>query len=363
MAEQQLIRKIIHVDMDAFYASVEQRNNPAYRGKPVIVGGSPNSRGVVSTASYEARKYGVHSAMPSSKAARLCPHAIFIKPNFVAYKQVSAKIREIFYDYTDLVEPLSLDEAYLDVTENHKGNPSATLIAKEILNRIREETDLTASAGVSYCKFLAKIASDVNKPNGLTLITPKQAQDFLLDLDVKKFHGVGKATQKKMHSLGIKTGADLLKWSELDLIQSFGKQGRHYYRIVRGIDNREVQPDRIRKSYSKEETFADDIDDLEWILSFLEEMSTKISIGMKKASLSGKTITLKVRYKDFKTITRSLSLPNYVNDSGTIYDVTRQLLVQTDAGNKKVRLLGIGLSNLNVNETDSYKQLEFRFKA
>lgn len=351
------------MDMDAFYASVEQRDNPSYRGKPVIVGGSPNSRGVVATASYEARKYGIHSAMPSSQAVRLCPHAIFIKPNFTAYKQVSAAIREIFYDYTDLVEPLSLDEAYLDVTENFKDNPSATLIAKEILKRIKDETELTASAGVSYCKFLAKIASDINKPNGLTLITPEKAQEFLLVLDVKKFHGVGKATQKKMHALGIKTGADLLKWSELDLIQAFGKHGRHYYRIVRGIDNREVQADRIRKSYSKEETFAEDIGNLEWILSFLEEMSDKISKGMQKSALSGKTITLKVRYKDFKTITRSHSLPSYVNDTETIYGVTKQLLAQTEVGNEEVRLLGIGLSNLNVNDTDTTKQLEFKFKA
>ncbi len=235
-------RKIIHVDMDAFFAAVEQRDNPELRGKPVIVGGRPGGRGVVSTCSYEARKFGVHSAMPTNEAYRLCPHGIFVNANFAAYKEASEIVRNIFFDYTDLVEPLSLDEAFLDVTENHKGNPSATLIAKEIRARIFEETQLTASAGVAPNKFIAKVASDFNKPDGLTIITPEKMEAFLEELDIKKFFGVGKATQKKMHALGIKTGADLKKWTEIDLVKAFGKSGRYYYKIVRGIDNREVKP-------------------------------------------------------------------------------------------------------------------------
>ncbi len=361
MIQQEHIRKIIHVDMDAFFAAVEQRDNPSLRGKPVIVGGSPNGRGVVSTASYEARKFGVHSAMPCSQAARLCPHGIFVKSNFESYKEASTIIREIFYEYTDLVEPLSLDEAYLDVTDNHKGNPSATLVAKEILEKIFEQTQLTASAGVSYCKFLAKIASDYDKPNGLTLITPEKAEEFLLSLDIKKFHGVGKATQKKMHAVGIKTGADLKEWTEIDLVKTFGKSGRHYYRIVRGIDNREVKANRIRKSYGKERTFSDDVEDLDWISNYLDELAGKISAGMKKINVAGKTITLKVRYKNFDTHTRSLSLTNHTNEADVISLIARQLLEQTEVGTREVRLLGISLSNLNVNENEFYRQMELEF--
>ncbi len=362
MIEEQYIRKIIHIDMDAFFAAVEQRDNPTLRGKAVIVGGSPNSRGVVSTASYEARKFGVHSAMPCSKAARLCPHGIFVRGRFEAYKKASQQIREIFFEYTDLVEPLSLDEAFLDVTENHMGMKSATLIAKEILERIQEKTQLTASAGVSYCKFIAKVASDYNKPNGLTLITPEEASEFLENLDIKKFYGVGKATQKKMHSLGIKTGADLKAWTEIDLVKAFGKSGRYYYRICRGIDNREVKPHRIRKSYGKERTFPDDKGDLNWITTFLDELSESISIGMQKINAKGKTVTLKVRYKNFDTITRSQSLPNYTNDKYQISTIARQLLEATDVGNRQVRLLGISLSNLNLSEDHYYEQLEMEFR-
>ncbi len=362
MIHQEHIRKIIHIDMDAFFAAVEQRDNPALRGKPIIVGGSPNGRGVVSTASYEARKFGVHSAMPCSQAARLCPHGIFVKGRFDAYKLASQQIREIFFEYTDLVEPLSLDEAFLDVTENHKGMRSATLIAKEILEKIQEKTQLTASAGVSYCKFIAKVASDYNKPNGLTLITPEEAEEFLESLDIKKFFGVGKATQKKMHSLGIKTGADLKEWSEIDLVKAFGKSGRYYYRICRGIDNREVKPHRIRKSYGKERTFSDDKGDLNWITTFLDELSESISEGMQKINAKGKTITLKVRYKNFDTITRSQSVPNYTNDHYQISIVARQLLEDTDVGNRQVRLLGISLSNLNLSEDHYYEQLELEFR-
>lgn len=344
--------------MDAFYAAVEERDNPSLVGKPVVVGGSPNSRGVVSTANYEARKYGVHSAMPCSQAARLCPHAIFVKGRFDAYKEASEQIREIFFEYTDLVEPLSLDEAYLDVTVNHKGNPSATLIAKEIKEKIKEKTKLTASAGVAYNKFLAKIASDYDKPDGLTLVKPEKALEFIEQLPIKKFFGVGKATQKKMKSLGIQTGKDLKEWTEIDLVKAFGKAGRHYYKIVRGIDNREVKPHRVRKSYGKERTFSDDKSDLNWINTFLEELAQSISEGMKKINAAGKTVTLKVRYKNFDTITRSTSFPSYINDADLIIEAVRRLLEETEVGKRQVRLLGITLSNLNLGEDTFFEQLE-----
>lgn len=352
------IRKIIHVDMDAFFAAVEQRDNPELRGKPVIVGGKPGGRGVVSTCSYEARKFGVHSAMPTNEAYRLCPHGIFVRSRFDAYKEASRIVRDIFFEYTDLVEPLSLDEAYLDVTENHKGNPSATLIAQEIRARIFKETQLTASAGVAPNKFIAKVASDLNKPDGLTVITPDQAALFLEELDIKKFYGVGKATQRKMHALGIKTGADLKNWSEIDLVKAFGKSGRHYYKIVRGLDNREVKPHRTRKSYGKERTFSEDIGDLDWVNNFLDELAQTISEGMKKIPTAGKTVTLKVRYKNFDTITRSQSLSHHTNDAKEISAIARQLLEQTEAGKRDIRLLGISLSNLNLIEKDYWEQLE-----
>lgn len=346
--------------MDAFFASVEQRDNPALLGKPVIVGGRPGGRGVVSTCSYEARKYGVRSAMPTNEAYRLCPHGIFVNSRFDAYKEASNIVRNIFFEYTDLVEPLSLDEAYLDVTENHKGNPSATLVAEEIRARIFEETQLTASAGVAPNKFLAKVASDYNKPNGITVITPSRAQEFLDELDIKKFFGVGKATQKKMHALGIKTGADLKEWSEIDLVKAFGKSGRWYYKIVRGIDDREVKPHRTRKSYGKERTFSEDVGNLEWVTGFLDDLAKQISEGMKKIPTAGKTITLKVRYKNFDTITRSHSLAHYTNKAEEISVIAKQLLEQTEAGNREIRLLGISLSNLNLIEKDYWEQLELR---
>lgn len=352
------IRKIIHVDMDAFFAAVEQRDNPALRGKPVIIGGKPGGRGVVSTASYEARKFGVHSAMPTNKAYQLCPHGIFVKANFEAYKEASNQIRKIFYEFTDLVEPLSLDEAYLDVTENHRGINSGTIIAKEILELIQDVTKLTASAGVAHNKFIAKVASDFNKPNGLTVITPDKAIEFLEELDINKFFGVGKATQAKMHALGIKTGGDLKKWTEIDLVKAFGKSGRHYYKIVRGIDNREVKPHRTRKSYGKERTFSEDVNDLDWVTTFLDELAQSISEGMKKIPTAGKTITLKVRYKNFDTITRSQSLTHHTNSKEEISSIVRQLLEQTEAATREIRLLGISLSNLNLIEKDYFEQLE-----
>ncbi|MEX0944498.1 MAG: DNA polymerase IV [Balneolaceae bacterium] len=357
------VRKIIHIDMDAFFASVEQRDFPEYRKKPVIVGGSPQGRGVVAAASYEARKFGIHSAMPASRAVKLCPKAIFLKPRFDVYKEVSRQIREIFFSYTDLVEPLSLDEAYLDVTENLVGNPSATLIAKEIKKRIKEVTGLTASAGVAGNKFLAKIASDLDKPDGLSVIRPDQAEKFIEELEISKFYGVGKATRTKMEALGIRSGADLKKWDELELVKQFGKAGHHYFRIARGRDNRTVKPNRIRKSIGKERTFSDDISDLEWIMEFLEKLSEKIAESMKKMNAAGKTITLKVRYKDFETVTRSHTLPNYTDRADDLAAVSKRLLQDTEAGIREVRLLGISVSTLNLAEGGIIgEQLEIPFE-
>lgn len=357
-------RKIIHVDMDAFFASVEQRDHPQYRNRPVLVGGSPQGRGVVAAASYEARKFGIHSAMPASRAIKLCPHAVFLKPRFEVYKEVSARIREIFYDYTDLVEPLSLDEAYLDVTENHSGNPSATLIAREIKKRIYNETGLTASAGVSSSKFLAKIASDLEKPDGLSVITPEEAEPFIENLPIGKFYGVGRATQQKMESLGIHNGADLKTWDEARLVKLFGKTGHHYYRIARGIDTRKVQPDRVRKSIGKEKTFEEDISDLEWIVEFLGQLAEKVSASMQKLNAAGKTITLKVRYENFETITKSQTLPLFTNSSIDLFEVSRRLLEQTEAGEREIRLIGLSVSSLNLSEKGAFgEQLEIPFPS
>lgn len=354
-------RKIIHIDMDAFYASVEQRDFPEYRGKPLIVGGSPEGRGVVAAASYEVRKFGVHSAMPAAQAVRLCPQAIFVKPRFEVYREVSDQIREIFFQFTDLVEPLSLDEAYLDVTENHLNLPSATLIAKKIRQLIKEKTRLTASAGVAHNKFLAKVASDLNKPDGLAVIVPDEADEFLEQLEIGEFHGIGDATESKMNSLGIYTGKDLKKWSEIELVEEFGKTGRYYYNIVRGIDKREVKTHRIPKSIGKERTFTEDIDDLGWINNFLSELAAKISDRLNKKNAAGKTVTLKVRYDDFETITRSNSFSHYINEAEDIADAAISLLEETQVGNRKVRLLGITISNLNLNKQGLFKQLEIPF--
>lgn len=348
--------------MDAFYASVEQRDFPEYREKPVIVGGSPEGRGVVAAASYEVRKFGVHSAMPAAEAIRLCPHAVFVKPRFEVYREVSKQIREIFFEYTDLVEPLSLDEAYLDVTENHINLPSATLIAKKIREKIKDKTNLTASAGVAHNKFLAKVASDLKKPDGLAVILPEDAEEFLEKLAIGEFYGIGDATESKMKSLGIHTGKDLKKWSEIDLIKEFGKTGRYYYRIVRGIDNRQVKTHRIRKSIGKERTFSEDVDDLGWIHNFLKELAAKISESMQKKNVAGKTVTLKVRYDDFETITRSTSFSHYIDQANDIGETAISLLEQTEVGERKVRLLGITLSNLNLNEKGHFKQIELPFE-
>jgi DNA polymerase-4 len=357
------LRKIIHVDMDAFYASVEQRDFPEYRNKPVVVGGSPKGRGVVAAASYEARAFGIHSAMPASRAVKLCPKAVFLKPRFDVYRDVSRQIRDIFFRYTDLVEPLSLDEAYLDVTENRVNCPSATIIAHRIKKQIQEETGLTASAGISFNKFLAKIASDLDKPDGLSLIPPEKAEKFIEELEIGQFYGVGKSTRRKMESLGIRTGADLKKWDEVDLVKEFGKSGHHYYRIARGVDKREVKADRIRKSIGKERTFSEDISDLEWIRNFLKDLAEKIAESMKKLTASGKTITLKVRYEDFETVTRSHTLHHFTDDADEIADMAIHLLNETDAGQREVRLLGISVSSLNLTKGGTLgEQLEIPFE-
>ena len=352
------MRKIIHVDMDAFFASVEQRDNPSLRGKPVIVGGAPGSRGVVAACSYEARKFGIHSAMPSTTAYRLCPKAVFIRGSFEKYKTVSSQIREIFLDYTDLVEPLSLDEAYLDVTYNRKNMPSATIIADEIRNRIKDKTGLTASAGVSYNKFLAKVASDYNKPNGMTVIVPEKAVEFISSLEIRKFHGIGKATEKKMNELGIRTGDDLKKMSLANLVRIFGKAGEYYYYICRGIDNRTVNPHRIRKSIGKEITFKQDIDDYNELLLVGEKLSYTVSEIMSSHATKARTVTLKVKYDDFEQITRSHSFNEYTGNPEKIFETVADLMNKTEAGLRKVRLIGVTVSGLDLNEDDTDSDIQ-----
>jgi DNA polymerase IV len=339
-------RKIIHVDMDAFYAAVEQRDNPDLMGKAVIVGGSPQGRGVVTTCSYEAREFGVHSAMPAARAARLCPHAIFVRPRFEVYRSVSRQIRAIFHEYTDLVEPLSLDEAFLDVTVNKKKMPSATLIAREILRAIFDRTGrLTASAGVSFNKFLAKVASDYHKPHGITVVPPNQAQAFIAALPIRKFFGVGRVTEEKMLRLGIRTGADLLRYREAELARHFGKVGHFYHRIARGIDDRPVQPHWVRKSIGKETTLSEDIDDVDQMLKILTHLSEKVVAYLKKEQRQGQTLTLKVKYADFQSVTRSITLPKPIDELGPILGHLPRLLATTEAGPRKVRLLGVSVSN------------------
>ena len=353
-------RKIIHVDMDAFFASVEIRDNPSLKGKPVIVGGDPNSRGVVSTCSYEARKFGVHSAMASSLARRLCPEGIFVHPHFSAYKEASRIIREVFHEYTDLVETMSLDEAYMDVTVNKMNNPSATLIAREIKQKILERTQLTCSAGVSYNMFLAKIGSELNKPDGLVVIKPDEAEEILEKLAIGKFYGIGKVTEKRMIDLGIKTGVDLKAMDIKELIRYFGKTGYYYYRIVRGIDNRPVTPERLSKSIGHETTFDRDLDNFPEMVSVLEELSTEVEKRMRKEGAKAKTTTLKLKYADFQSITRSKTQQIAIDDAKHIFRNVRDLLIQTNP-DQKVRLLGISMSNLIFDESPENEQLIMDF--
>ncbi len=357
----QPIRKIIHIDMDAFYASVEQRDRPELKGKPVIVGGDPQSRGVVAACSYEARKFGIHSAMASSTAYRICPDAVFIRSRFDVYRAVSSQIREIFCEYTDLVEPLSLDEAFLDVTENYKGMPSATLIAREIKRKVYDRTGgLTSSAGVSFNKFLAKVASDINKPDGITVITPEMADEFMNKLPIRKFFGVGKVTEEKMFSFGIKTGADLKKFKKEKLIQLFGKSGSYFYDIAHGLDDRPVEPNRIRKSIGKETTFSEDINDTDQMIEVLEDIAAKLENSLIKKDAKGRTITLKMKYFDFQSITRSITIDEPADSASVIMKYVRPLLSKTEAGEKKVRLLGISISNFDDQETNSVKVCKYR---
>lgn len=345
-SETKPIRKIIHIDMDAFYASVEQRDNPAYRGKPIVVGGSPQGRGgVVATASYEARKFGIRSAMSSKKALQLCKHAIFVYPRFEAYKQVSRQIREIFHRYTDLIEPLSLDEAYLDVTHDKQNIGSAIEIAKLIRKAIKDELQLTASAGVSVNKFAAKVASDMNKPDGLTFIGPSRLTAFMESLPVEKFFGVGKVTAEKMKARGLHTGADLKKLTEAELVKYFGKIGRFFYNIVRGIDDRQVRTDREAKSVGAEDTFAFDLTTEDEMIAQLEKIALVVQDRLARHQLKGRTVTLKIKYHDFKQITRSHSFEEGIDDLDRIESAAKELLLSTDLLDKKVRLFGISISN------------------
>jgi len=330
--------------MDAFYASVEQRDNPALRGKPVAVGGS-GARGVVAAASYEARKYGVKSALSSQVAKRRCPELIFVKPRFEVYKAVSHHIREIFHEYTDLVEPLSLDEAYLDVTEIKKGKPSATLIAREIKERIRQETGLTASAGVSYNKFLAKMASDYKKPDGLYVITPDMAASFLDNLEVGKFHGIGKVTARKLNQEGIYFGRDLKRIDRYEMIRQFGKAGNFYYDIVRGVDERPVEPTHERKSLGAENTFESDLFTFDEMERELDDIAQTVWRRIEKKSLKGRTLTLKIKFADFEQITRSRTFHFPVLSQQNLLDEGIHLLKKELPFSKGVRLMGLTLSN------------------
>lgn len=360
MQEPTKLRKIIHVDMDAFYASVEQMDHPELKGKPIAVGGS-EVRGVVSAASYEARKFGVRSAISGVQAKKLCPELIFVRPRFDRYKEISKKIRKIFHEYTDLVEPLSLDEAYLDVTQNKKGNPSATLIAQEIRQRIFEEVGLTASAGISVNKFVAKIASDYNKPNGQKTVNPDEVETFLENLDVKKFYGVGKVTTERMYQLGIFTGKDL-KTKSIDFLeQHFGKSGKFYYYIVRGIHNSEVKPNRTTKSVAAEHTFNENLTSEIFMEKKLERIAQELEKRLKRYAISGKTVTLKIKYSDFTQQTRSKTLPYFIADKGLLFETAKELLYQ-ERLKDSVRLLGISLNNLNTEVKKTVVvQLKFEF--
>lgn len=351
--------------MDAFYASIEQRDNPEYRGKSLAVGYG-GKRGVVAAASYEARKYGVHSAMPSVTALRKCPDLIFVMPRFDVYKSVSAQIMQIFKEYTDLVEPLSLDEAFLDVTENKKRMEIATEIAKEIKQKIFNQTRLTASAGVSFNKFIAKIASDYRKPDGLTIITPQRAEKFLEKLPIEKFFGIGRVTAQRMHELGIKNGFDLKQYDESELVRRFGKMGSMYYQFVRGIDEREVESEHVRKSLGAEETFSEDLYRMVDLLSALDEIAREVHRRAEKRNFIAKTLTLKVKYADFAIITRGRTVDYYLKTYEQLFDLAKELLLLVeDIEERKIRLLGLSLKNAEIHPDDSTNlpiQLELDFK-
>lgn len=356
--------------MDAFFASVEMRDDPRLRNRPLIVGGDPDSRGVVATASYEARRFGVHSAMPARCARELCPHGVFMRPNMEKYKAESAAILEIFRRYTPMVEPVSIDEAYLDVTVNNLGQPSATRIAADIRRAIREERGLTASAGVSFNKFLAKMASEQRKPDGLSVITPQGAPDFLLALPIEKFHGIGKVTAAKFLKMGVRTGKELLALDRGILTANFGKVGDFYYNIVRGIDERPVEPEWERKSVGRETTFETDTRDTEKLSAVIGSLSGMVAARLRRAGLSGRTVTLKVRYCDFQTLTRAVSFPDPTAAPEKIAAAAGELLSGLAADSRPVRLIGITVSNFRGPDEPSGKsaeplfiQLEFDFSG
>lgn len=351
------MRHILHIDMDAFYASIEQRDKPELRGKPIAVGGR-SGRGVVAAASYEARKFGVHSALPSSIALRRCPDLIFVRARFDVYRNISNRIREIFLSHTPLVEPLSLDEAYLDVSGQLKSFQEAELLAMAIRREIRETTRLNASAGISFNKFLAKMASDQNKPNGQYTITPEMARAFMDALPIGKFHGIGEATAHKMKRLGIHSGKDLLKWKDYDLMRHFGKAGIHYYNIIRGNDTRLVNPNRIRKSIGVERTFSENKIKDEQLLQILNEISDLLKERLSKHKRSGKTLTLKLRYSDFTTITRSKSITSSYNPESIDF-YGHELLFDNREKNRPVRLMGLTISNLD--DLKENEQLKLNF--
>lgn len=346
-------RKIIHIDMDAFYASVEQRDNPQYRGKPLAVGASPRQRGVVAAASYEARKYGIHSAMPSKVAIAKCPNLIFVRPRFEVYRAISTQIHDVFRRYTDIIEPIALDEAYLDVSENKQELLYASTVARHIRSEIFKETNLTASAGVSVNKFLAKMASGINKPNGMTVILPEEAEAFVEELPIEKFHGIGKVTAAKMRSLGILTGADLKERSLEYLVRSFGKAGNYYYNIARAKDNRVVEANRIRKSIGAENSFAENLNDEETILIKLKQIAVTLKERIDRHQASGRTLTLKVKFSDYQQITRSRTFENCINSLDVIITEAVELLKIVELKDRSIRLLGISLSNL-----DNQKKLQ-----
>ena len=355
-----MVKKIIHIDMDAFYASIEQRDNPELRGKPIAVG-KGSERGVVAAASYEARKYGVHSAMSSKVAKDKCPQLIFVSNRMEVYKAISLEIMEIFLDYTDLVEPLSIDEAFLDVTTNKKHMQSATLIAREIKERIREKTGLTASAGVSINKFLAKTASDYDKPDGLYVIRPEEAEAFVESLPIEKFHGVGRVTAGKMHRLGIQTGKDLKKQSLAWMNRHFGKVGLHYYNISRAIDERPVNPQRIRKSVGTERTFEKDLQENFEIITALYHIERELMRRMEKSGSFGRTLTLKVKFSDFRQITRSKTMDQPIADFQTLHHNAKDILAGINLQQKKIRLLGLSVSQLDEKKGGQAVQLELDF--
>jgi DNA polymerase-4 len=350
------MRKIIHIDMDAFFASVEQLDNPELRGKPVAVGGS-GARHVVAAASYEARKFGVRSAMPSVTAKKLCPDLIFVRHRFERYTELSDRIFEIFKEYTDVVEPLSIDEAFLDVTLDKKNIGSATLIAKEIKKEIKKRTGLTASAGISFNKFLAKIASEMKKPDGLFVIKPSDAESFINDLSVEKFFGIGKVTAERMHKLGIHNGSDLKKWELPDLIRNFGKVGKFYYDIVRGIDDRPVETEYERKSIGTEMTYEKDLTNSFEVIAELYKVEKEFMERLNHAGTTGKTITLKIKFSDFTQITRSRTLPLFIRDFDTLHRGVTEIRKSLELEGTRIRLLGVSISNLE-SEEDNKGQLD-----